>query len=57
MPQDDKNGGKKTSKEEHKGIVVTQEVGVRTEQMPENVDPAANDWGYDSVKRDNRFSS
>lgn len=51
------NGGKKTSKEEHKGIVVTQEVGVRTEQMPENVDPAANDWGYDSVKRDNRFSS
>lgn len=60
LPQDDKNGvGNSTGKDQSKGIVVTQEVGIRTDRMPENtdVDPAANDWGYGSVKRDPGFSS
>lgn len=57
LPQDDKNGvGKSTGKDHGNGIVVTQEVGVRSEQVPENVDPAANDWGYGSAKRDHGFS-
>src|SRR5690606_3382097 len=42
----------------HGGIVVTQEIGVRSERAPEGAaDPAADDWGYGSPKHGGAFRS
>jgi hypothetical protein len=45
-----------SGKGEVKGIVVTQEIGIRSERMPGNEDPTV-DWGFGSVKHDHRLSS
>ncbi|SPO06173.1 related to integral membrane protein PTH11 [Cephalotrichum gorgonifer] len=42
-------------KEEGKGILVTQEIGVHSETVPGNNDPAANDWGYSSSRTDGSY--
>lgn len=39
-------------------IVVTQEIGVRSERVPEGeADPAADDWGYGTSKHGGRYFS
>lgn len=46
LPQEN---GKAARDSGGRGIVVTQEVGIRSEHASETHDPSADDWGYGSV--------
>lgn len=54
LPQQGRSGDGKAG---GGGIVVTQEIGVKSERVSKGADPAADDWGYGSANKNGSYLS